>query len=138
MERSRRAEVDELTDKLIEKSEKLNYFIVTANTALLVFTFNDFNSPSGVLHDAPEWLLSVAWGSLIVASVASLSIVRQGHRLYRLHIKILNDNRASPNTEELAAITRMYRHVAAAELLMIWFFVAGVVGLVSSYLVALD
>jgi hypothetical protein len=69
------AQIEELAEKMAERREKLDYFYITAFTAVLVFTFNNFNSTSGVLVKAPVWLVEVGWASLITAALCPLYVI---------------------------------------------------------------
>jgi hypothetical protein len=69
------AQMEELAEKLAERREKLDYFYITAFTAILVFTFNNFNLPAGVLVKAPVWLVEVGWASLIVAALCPMHVI---------------------------------------------------------------
>jgi len=134
---NQRAAIDALTDKLIDKTEKLNYFIVTAGTAVLVFTFRDFNSASGLLRLAPIWLVAAGWGALLVSALSSLGTVRQGHLLYRLYIRIRNQGRQTTNPGEACRVQRIYAYMRLGEFMMIAAFLVGISGLVTAYITAL-
>ena len=132
-----RPNTDEITDKLIDKEQKLNYFLVTASTAILVFTFNDFNSPRGLLQSAPLGLVASGWALLIISAVASLYIVREGHKLYRMYIKLRNQGLDEPTPEMRCIVERIYDRRELAERIMIGGFVLGILGLASAYIAAM-
>jgi hypothetical protein len=103
-----------------------------------VFTFNDFNANTGVLRKAPTWLVGLGWSGLVLASLASLLLIREGHRLYRRYIKILKDDRQVPNANEQSAVNLSYLLVQVAEWVMIGSFLVGIAVLAASYISALS
>jgi hypothetical protein len=88
--------IDELTDRLIEKREKLQYFIITAATAVTVFTFNDFNKPLGLLRSGPAWLPLLGWLLLTTSSGLSLYVLRKRHDISWLNLSMRYDGAVSP------------------------------------------
>ncbi len=74
----------ELGDKLIEKREKLSYFMVTASVGVIVFTFNNLNKPDSVLRVRPGTRGFMIWGSisLLLAALASLYGIYERHGQY--------------------------------------------------------
>jgi hypothetical protein len=128
---------EEVTDRLIEKVEKLNYFLVTASTAVLVFTFNDFNSSTGLLQSSPVLLVAFGWAFLIMSSVASLLVVRDGHELYRIYIKLRNQRLDQPPPETQRIVQRLYARTRFLEITMIGGFLLGIAVLASAYIAAL-
>jgi hypothetical protein len=105
--------IDDLTHRLFELREKLNYFLITASTAVVVFTFNNLNSAQGTLGRASHILIAIGFGGMIGASGASLIVLYLRHSQYRRYLQIRYDGRVTPNEEEL-------RQVRKAETLMLF------------------
>jgi hypothetical protein len=124
----------QLADKLIEKRERLLYFIVTASTAVIAFTFNNLSSSAGILHAAPAWLPISGWALLLLAAGAALYLIRRRHKEYFRYIDELYGRRPSPSEIEVMAFRKL---VARFELLMMSLFLVGVLLLVIAYAIAL-
>ena len=127
------AEIEELTDNLVERREKLDYFYITAFTAILVFTFNNFNSRSGILVKAPVWLVEVGWGALIVAALCPLYVI--GVRFKRF---AMNLDRKVGKPFDKVLFKRLRRRGERAQYAMTLFFVTGVAALCFSYALGLS
>lgn len=80
------AEIEERAERLAERREKLDYFYISAFTAILVFTFNNFNSRSGILTKAPVWLVEVGWGSLIAAALCPLYVINIRFKRFAMNL----------------------------------------------------
>ena len=74
----------ELGDKLIEKREKLSYFMVTASIGVIVFTFNNLNKKDSILRIRAGTRVFMIWGSvaLLLAALAALYSIYERHRQY--------------------------------------------------------
>ncbi len=118
--------IDELTDKLIEKREKLNYFIVTAATAVIVFTFKDFNDRSGLLHSVTLWIPASGWVVLLISAGCALFALRRRHTLVSINQDWRYANRISPkDVTEARRIRVNTRLVKVSDFLMGLLFVVG-------------
>jgi hypothetical protein len=76
------AHLDDLTDRLIEKRERFQYFIVAAATAVLVFTFNDYDEKGGILRLGPRGLVVASWACLLASAGAALFQIALRHDRY--------------------------------------------------------
>ena len=131
--------IDELTDKLIEKREKLDYFIVTAATAVIVFTFKDFNDPKGLLHTVSLWVPAAGWVVLLMASGCALFSLKRRHTLNSISLDWRYEGRKAPKDEhELKRINRNLHWVKVSDFLMGCLFVAGMALLGLGYSLALQ
>jgi hypothetical protein len=127
------AQIEELTDKLAERREKLDYFYITAFTAILVFTFNNFNSPSGVLVKAPVWVVEVGWASLIVAALCPLYVIGIRFRRFAMN---MDRQVGKPFDKDLFKLLR--RRAQFVYRAMTVFFVVGVGALCAAYALGLN
>ena len=130
--------IEDLADKLLDKKEKFAYFLITAMTFIIVFTFNDFNASSGVLRLAPLWLVGLGWGVLITSSLLPLYVIRVRQDAYALNLRILESGRTQATPEEAARFEQIQGRSKAAERLGSSLFVAGVGLLASAYVVGLS
>jgi hypothetical protein len=133
-----RLRLEELADKLLDKKEKFAYFLITAMTFIIAFTFNDFNAKGGVLKHAPLWLTGTGWGALISSSLLPLYVIRARHHTYTLNLRILESGRTRANPDEAAEFRRVAARAQLAELAGTALFVAGVAVLASAYVVGLS
>lgn len=127
------AEMEEQVAKLAERREKLAYFYISAFTAILVFTFNNFNSRSGILVRAPVWLVELGWGALIVAALCPLYIINIGLKRFAM-----NFDRLAGKKFDLTAFSALRRHSQLADRAMTLFFLLGVGSLCSAYALGLN
>jgi hypothetical protein len=133
-----RLKIEELSDKLIEKREKLEYFIITASTAVIVFSFNDFNKADGVLQGGALWLTMLAWSLLLLAPGFALLAIRRRHGQYAISQEWLRQNRSAPRDDaERSRIERGKLGVKVGDQLMGAFFIGGMAVLALSYSFAL-
>jgi len=133
-----RVRIEELSDKLIEKREKLEYFLISASTAVLVFSFNDFNKNEGLLQAGPLWLTMVSWSLLLLSPGFGLLAIRRRHGQYAISQEWLRENRTKPrDAKEKSKIERGKLSIRAGDLLMSVCFVAGIGVLALSYSLAL-
>jgi hypothetical protein len=79
-------ELEERAEKLAERREKLDYFYITAFTAILVFTFNDLNAKDGLLQRAPLWLVELGWGALIGAALCPLYVIGARFKRFAMNL----------------------------------------------------
>jgi hypothetical protein len=129
--------IDELTDKLIEKREKLLYFIITACTGIMVFTFNSLNNPDGFLHHSPRWPIMLGWGTLIISSVISLYLLHIRQDLYWLNLKIRYEKREEPSEGEIKDIKKTHNKMKILQVIIILSFIIGVIFFATAYTIAL-
>jgi hypothetical protein len=130
--------IEELGDKLVEKREKLEYFITGASTAVIVFSFNDFNNADGVLQSGPLCLTMIAWFLLLMAPAFALLAIRRRHDQYAISQEWLRQNRSVPqNDAEKGKIKRGRLVTQLGDRLMVAFFISGMAVLAVSYSVAL-
>jgi hypothetical protein len=127
------AQIEELTDKLAERREKLDYFYITAFAAILVFTFNNFNSPSGVLVKAPVWLVEVGWGSLIAAALCPLYVISVRFQRFAMNL----DRQVGKDFDE-DLFKHLRRRAEFARRALTVFFVVGVGALCAAYALGLN
>jgi hypothetical protein len=80
---------DELADRLIERRERLAYFLVTGATAIIAFTVTQLNPSRGLLASAPILVLSTGWLVLLFSAGASLMLIWSRHEAYRLYLDML-------------------------------------------------
>jgi hypothetical protein len=133
-----RAQLDDLTDRLIEKRERFQYFIVTASTAVLVFTFNNFNQPDGILRLGPRWLVIVGWFALLLAAAAALLQIALRHERYWRYIKTREAGAVRPRDDEEQGWVDVTRKIiVGARWAMAILFVAGVGCLTTAAAVAI-
>jgi hypothetical protein len=132
-----RLHVEDLADKLLDKKERLAYFLITAMAFIVAFTFNDFNASEGVVRGAPLWLPGAGWGVLIASSLLPLDVIRMRHLLYTLNLRILESGRQRANAEEAKRFERVGRRIERAERLGGYVFVAGVGLIASAYVLGL-
>src|SRR5919106_5268954 len=92
---------DDLADRLIEKREKFQYFVITGATAVIVFTFNNFNDPNGVLRLGPHVITIVGWGLLLVSAAAALLLFPLRHARYAGFLDLLEAGQRHPTGELL-------------------------------------
>jgi hypothetical protein len=134
-----RLRIDELTDKLIEKREKLEYFIITAAIAVIVFTFKDFNDQHGLLHLVDPWVPAAGWIVLLAASGCALFALRRRHSLISINQDWRYENRTSAKDEREAwRIKWNTRLNRASDLLMGILFVSGMSLVGAAYTAALS
>lgn len=124
----------EIEDRLVEKRERLNYFIITASTAVIAFTFNNLNSPEGILRQGSLLQPLTGWSLLFLASVAALYLIRRRHTEYARYLDELH-KRTTPPSENVRA--RYRDRIAIVEFFMIEFFLAGMALLIIAHAVAL-
>ena len=124
--------MEERIENLAERREKLDYFYISAFTAILVFTFNNFNSRTGILAHAPVWLVEVGWGALIVGTLCPLYVI--GARFKRFAINL--DRIAGKNVDGklFMALRKRGEFVHRAMTLL---FVLGVGALCTAYALGL-
>jgi len=80
----------ELGDKLIERREKFNYFIVTAAVSVVVFTFNNLNKDSTLFKGRSDLRGFLVWGciGLLGAALLALYSIYERHRQYARWLSI--------------------------------------------------
>jgi hypothetical protein len=117
---------DDLADRLIEKREKFQYFIITGATAVIVFTFNNFNEPNGVLRLGPHPLTIVGWILLLLAAAAALGLFPLRHARYAGFLDLLEAGQRKPTGELLLKEQRSRSLVRFVEGVMGLAFVAGI------------
>jgi len=127
------AQIEELADKLAERREKLDYFYITAFAAILVFTFNNFNSPSGVLSKAPVWLVEVGWASLIVAALCPLYVISVRFQRFAMNL----DRQVSKHFDQ-DRFERLKLRAEFSYRAMTVFFVVGIGALCAAYALGLN
>jgi hypothetical protein len=120
---------DDLTDRLLDKKEKLHYFLVTASAAVIVFTFNDLNAPKGRLQEARS-LVVVGWVFLLVAMFASLLLIFLRQRQYDRFIQKLYEG-VSPQLDH--EIKLGLKRVIVAEVAALSLLPAGMATLAIGY-----
>lgn len=81
---------DQLAEQLLERKDRLQYFIISASAAIFLFTFDDMNAPESILRLAPRLLVVLAWSCLVGAVAAAFIIIyvrhhRSGERLRLLY-----------------------------------------------------
>jgi hypothetical protein len=126
-----------LTEKLIEKREKLEYFMVTAATAVIVFTLNDFNKMDGVLRSANRTLLLAGWACLLAAAGFALFAIRSRHSVYSLAIDVIRAGTPLEPDKDAKRVAKQ-KWIGRALNGMAVLFVAGVAVLALAYVFALD
>jgi hypothetical protein len=124
----------DIEDKLVEKREKLAYFIITASAALIAFTFNNLNSPNDVLRKAPLCLLLVGWALLLLAAAVSLFIIRKRHTTYAEVIDEIRGRAKVPSETSVIGYRRSMRLLEAVTMAL---FFAGFVVLAVAHAIAL-
>lgn len=130
--------IEELGDKLIEKREKLEYFLITASTAVIVFSFNDFNRKDGLLQGGHLWLTMIAWSLLLLSPAGGLLAIRRRHTQYALSQQWLREERHQAKDEkEKRKIERGTKLIQAGDSLMALSFLLGIAILALSYSYAL-
>jgi hypothetical protein len=129
-------QAEELTDKLIDKREKLQYFIITASTAVIVFSFNDFNKAQGTLRHGPLNLIMGGWIVLLLASAFSLYALRARQWVYG---RAIDEIRGTDplKEEDKTRIGKVQTRIRWAGNLMSACFVGGVTLLAFAYVFAL-
>jgi hypothetical protein len=129
-----------LTDRLTDRRERFQYFIVTAATAVIVFSFNNANSATGVLHNAPGWMPFLAWVALAVSAGLALFGVWTRHDLYASYLDERYEGRK--NLAELPSarqdrVRNLRRRIRVLQAVVASLFVASVVLLALAYAVGL-
>lgn len=127
---------EEMADKLIDKREKLEYFIVTASTAIIVFTFNDFNNPNGLLQRGSGSMTLAGWLVLLLASALALYGLRARHWVYSQAIADMRLSHSLPPVR-MKKVRRAQTRIIWASHLMWGAFVLGTAMLARSYSLAL-
>jgi hypothetical protein len=117
---------DDLSDRLIEKREKFQYFIITGATAVIVFTFNNFNEPNGVLRLGPHWLTIGGWLVLLISAAAALFLFPLRHSRYAGFLDLLEAGQRQPTGDKLRKEKRSRRLVRLTEWVMGVAFITGV------------
>jgi hypothetical protein len=140
LEPEERANLDALTDRLTDKRERFQYFIVTAATAVVVFTLNDANSATGVLRESPRWMPFFAWVALAISAGLALFGVWTRHDLYSSYLEERYEGRK--NLAELPSarqdrVKRLRRRIRVLQAVVASLFVAGVVLLAFAYAIGL-
>jgi hypothetical protein len=125
---------DDLADKLLEKREKLQYFIVTASTASVVFSFNN---ASGLLRKSSVWLALAAWGALLLAAGLALFSIRERHKRYTIWVDTLYQGKSELSEEDRRKTNRSQRASGRAEPVILALFVTGITLLAISFGVGL-
>jgi hypothetical protein len=133
--------LDALTDRLTDRREKFQYFIVTAATAVIVFTFSNANSATGVLHAAPWWMPFFAWVFLAGSAGLALFGVWTRHDLYASYLDERYEGRK--NLAELPSarqdrVRSLQRRIRVLQAVVASLFVAGVVLLALAYATGLE
>jgi hypothetical protein len=83
------AKADELADKLIERRERLAYFLITGSTAIIAFTVTQLNRSNGPLRTASIPWLTVGWLGLLLSAGSSLMLIWRRHQAYALYLDSL-------------------------------------------------
>lgn len=78
--------VDELADKLIERRERLAYFLITGGTTIIAFTVTQLNQEDGTLREAPILWLSIGWLGLLLSAGSSLMLIWKRHQSYASYV----------------------------------------------------
>ena len=125
---------EEMADRLIEKREKLQYFLVTAATAVIVFTFNDFNDPQGILQEGSVRLTLAGWLVLLLSSALALYGLRARHWVYSRAIADMRSEDPLPLEQKRAGVQT---RIIWASHLMWAFFIIGTGLMAFSYSLAL-
>lgn len=127
------AELEQRAENLAERREKLDYFYISAFTAILVFTFNNFNSRSGILVKAPLWLVEVGWGSLIAAALCPLYVISVRFKAFAMNL-----DRITGKTVDKKVLRGLRRRSEFIHHSMALFFVVGVGSLCAAYALGLS
>jgi hypothetical protein len=77
---------DELTDKLVERRERLAYFLITSATAIIAFTVTQLGQTDGPLRGASIPWLAAGWAGLLLSAGASLLLIWYRHESYSLYL----------------------------------------------------
>src|SRR5947208_77768 len=77
---------DELADRLIERRERLAYFLITSSTAIIAFTVTQLGQTDGPLRGASIPWLAVGWAGLLLSAGASLLLIWYRHESYSLYL----------------------------------------------------
>jgi hypothetical protein len=113
--------VDELADKLIERRERLAYFLITGGTTIIAFTVTQLNEKGGPLREASIPWLSIGWLVLLLSAGSSLMLIWKRHQSYALYIGWLY-GREGVSPQERA---RARRGVDRWQMAALAFFFAG-------------
>jgi hypothetical protein len=124
-------EIEERTDKIADRREKLDYFYISASVAILVFTFNNFNAKNGILQQAPLWLVEAGWGALILAAICPLYVMRL--RLDRFAMRMDELSGLPVKDRDRARIKRLRARRTWAERVMTFLFLIGIAVLALTY-----
>jgi hypothetical protein len=129
--------LEDLIDKFLSKREQFYYFLITAATAVVTFSFGHFNAPEGILRHSPLWLLGLGWGSLIVCAGSSLLGIRERLNRYGKYVEVRKAGRFTPTQDEDRALRESEIRLRVAGIVSITAFVIGMFFLIAAYSVAL-
>jgi hypothetical protein len=87
--RDKTTTADELADRLLERRERLAYFLITGGTAIIAFTVTQLNQTNGALREGPVIWLAIGWLGLLLSAGCSLMLIWKRHRSYALYIDSL-------------------------------------------------
>ena len=126
----------DLADRLIDKREKLAYFVVTASVAVTVFTLNNMNDANGIVRGQGlgPWLLSGCI-LLLVSAGLSLSTVLVRHDQYSRWLTIKDTG--DPEGAIDRAMTHWENYIRRVRVLMVGTFVIGMGLIVGTFSAAL-
>lgn len=131
----RRKHADELAERLIERREKLNYFLATASIAVIAFSLKTALDSRRIFSGAGK--VFVAWGCLLllISAAGSLRVIRFRHSQAWTYIDraLYQDNRAGAD-QEMEQRQEGMRVTARA---MSYLFILGMAGVAIGYVWAI-
>jgi hypothetical protein len=90
-----RADIDDLADRLIEKRERLHYFIVTASAAVLLFSLGLLKQPHHRVGGCAKVATVFGGILLLLAAGTALGGILYRHRIYSQYLDELQGLRQS-------------------------------------------
>jgi lysylphosphatidylglycerol synthetase-like protein (DUF2156 family) len=114
--------VDDLADRLIEKRERLHYFIVTASAAVIAFSLGALQPPRPPLTDASKTTAMFAGAALLLAAGTALGGIFYRHRVYANYLDVISGLRQPLSAKKQKRIRKAFAWI---EGVMIGLFFAG-------------
>lgn len=135
MDPDARRHADVLTDRLNERREKLNYFLVTASVAVIAFTLKTALDRQSLFPGGR--LILVAIGCILLLLTSGLSLwyvwTRHGQEWKYIELGLYGDDVETANTAMDKTLKAMRQRAAV----MVGLFLSGIGFLALAYLLAI-
>jgi len=130
-------DLDELADRLVERRERLSYYMIGAAAGVLVFVLNSLNSPTAVLTISPRGLIVLSCALLISAAATSLYLIWERQNNYWHYLDIRYNQAGTATDNDRTGIVARRRRMGIATLLFGLLFGVAMGFLVTAYISAL-